>query len=222
MENSLAHCNKCGGDRNHKILHRESLDWGSDEAGIWGADRYETLKCLGCSEIKLRHTAECSDFPDESNVTYFPPATVRPEPTWLPDIWEKLPRTNTFVEPLLKEIYLALRNDQRRLAAMGIRALIETMMISETGDQGTFAQNLNAFVTKGLISSVQRERVETTLEAGHAAIHRGFRPSKDDIYCLMDIAEHLVETVYLHGEKLKVLAQKIPPKNARKAKQSGS
>ncbi|SHL40013.1 hypothetical protein SAMN05216428_102279 [Nitrosospira sp. Nsp11] len=43
-----------------------------------------------------------------------------------------------FVEEFLNEIYVALQNNLPRLATMGVRALLEKIMISKVGDQGTF------------------------------------------------------------------------------------
>lgn len=42
-----AHCNTCGGDRNHDVLHSEKKDWHDDESPVYGSDAYETLRCRG-------------------------------------------------------------------------------------------------------------------------------------------------------------------------------
>jgi hypothetical protein len=72
---------------------------------------------------------------------------------------------------LLHEVHQAVRGNMRRLAAMGVRSLIEHLMISKVGDLGTFQKNLDAFHEKGYISLVERDCVRTLLDAGDAATH---------------------------------------------------
>jgi hypothetical protein len=45
-----------------------------------------------------------------------------------------------FVEPLLNEIYIALQNDCPSLAAMGVRSLLEKVMIAKAGDPRQFRE----------------------------------------------------------------------------------
>lgn len=212
MTTTRAHCNACGGDRNHAVLHSEKTSWVSDdEHAISGGDKYETLKCLGCDTIKLRHTSWCSE--DEGpTVHYFPPSVFRKRPEWMSALWLELPTEEEFVDGLLEEIYNALQNNQRRLAAMGIRALLEQIMIAKVGDHRSFVKNLQEFEAAGYVSSKQKERLETILEAGHATIHRSFLPSKIDLVALVDIAESVIETTYIHDSQVKELRKRIPPR----------
>jgi DNA-binding MarR family transcriptional regulator len=211
MNPTRAHCNSCGGERNHDVLHSAETSWSDDESGIGGKDRYDTLKCLGCDSIKLRHTSWFSEDPDPV-ITYIPPAIFRPKPDWFSDLVLNAGRENKFVEKLLEEIYVALHYDLPSLAAMGVRSLIEKIMISKTGDQGTFVKNLKKFEELGYVSRIERERLETILEAGHATIHRDFSPESPDIITLVDIAEHIVQSVYLHDSKIEALKKRVPPR----------
>ncbi|VAW71385.1 hypothetical protein MNBD_GAMMA10-94, partial [hydrothermal vent metagenome] len=54
------------------------------------------------------------------------------------------------------------------------------------------------------------------LEAGHAAIHRTFRPNNKDIITLLDITEHIIESVYLHESKIKKLKKRVPARKTEK------
>jgi hypothetical protein len=214
MESTKAHCNQCGGERNHETLHSETTRWNDETHPISGSDTYETLKCSGCENIKLRHTSWFSE-DDKPTVHYFPPAIFRRNPEWFSDLWLDMPDDDSFVESLLKEIYIALQNNQPCLAAMGVRSLIEKVMISKTGDKGNFNKNITEFENLGYVSRIQRERVEAILEAGHATIHRTFEPSKKDVITLVDIAEHIIETVYLHEKKIDELKKRVPPRPSK-------
>lgn len=211
MATTKAHCNKCGGDRNHEILHSEKSERDYGEYPMSGGDTYETLKCSGCDDIKLRHTSWFSE-PGTDIVNYFPPAIFRRTPEWFNELWSELHVDDKFVETLLKEIYVALQNNLPSLAAMGIRSLIEKVMVSKVGDQGSFVRNLAQFEKLGYVSKIQRERLEAILDAGHAAIHRTFVPSTKDVITLVDLTEHIVETVYLHEAKVDELKKRVPPR----------
>jgi len=214
MAITRAHCNKCGGDRNHVVLHSEKSSWEDDEYPVSGGEEYETLKCSGCDNIKLRHTSWCSE-DDENTINYFPPAIFRRTPEWFDDLWLELSAEDEFVEKLLKEIYVALQNNLPSLAAMGVRSLLEKVMVSKAGDKGSFVQNLTEFEKLGYVSRIQRERLEAILEVGHAAIHRTYVPTKKDVITLVDLTEHIVETVYLHEAKIDALKKRVPSRPLR-------
>lgn len=210
MPTTKAHCNTCGGERNHDILHSERTTWEHDEHPISGSDTYETLKCCGCEAVKLRHTSYFSE-DDDVKVFYFPPAIFRRNPEWFSFLWLELESEDKFVEALLKEIYIALQNNLPSLATMGVRALLEKIMISRAGgDQGTFAKNIAEFEKMGHVSKLQRERLETILDVGHAAIHRAYTPKVKEVVTLLDITEHIIESVFLHEAKIEELKKKVP------------
>ncbi len=228
-EITQAHCNKCLGERRHEVLHKEKELW-DDDVGppenpgaltIHGGNTYEMLKCCGCGHITLRHKhwfSEDTDFRGQPivHVVYYPPAISRQQPEWLSGLDSFLANDNErLAAELLKEVYVALQNGSRRLAAMGIRALIERIMIDAVGDNGSFTSNLAAFQGKGFISERQRQTLETILEAGHAAMHRAYNPAPDDINTLVDIAESIVEGVYVHSERVSALKKKIPPRKKK-------
>ena len=212
-----AHCSTCGGERNHIVLCSEESSWSDPESSISGDDKYEMLKCCGCGSIKLRHREWCSESCDENGrivprTQYYPPAVFRPHPRWFIDLILEVSIDDGNLHDLLTEIYVALRNDQRALAAMGIRALLENVMVEKVGDHGSFSANLKAFETDGYVSRIQRERLETILEAGHAAMHRLYKPSKVDLITLVDIAESIIESIYIHHSKVERLKKGIPPR----------
>lgn len=222
IKETKAHCNTCGGERNHKVLCREESSWEEEDNHAWGNDEYEMLKCCGCGSIKLRNREFSSYNYDENgdmvpHTSYYPPPIFRPRPSWFFDLMLEVNFEEGNIYDLLGEIYVALHNGQRSLAAMGIRALLENVMIEKVGDKGTFAANLRAFEAEGYVSRIQRERLDIILEAGHAAMHRLYKPSKEDLVTLVDIAESIVESLYIHGSKVERLKKAVPPR-AQKGK----
>ena len=208
-----AHCNKCGPDRRHNVLSQQKKEWHVEKYDVSGTDKYFLIQCNGCENIHLRHDAwntEDLSFDGSPEVTtvYYPPSVSRRKPDWL----GQLDAEQDAIESLLKEIYSALHNNSRRLATMGIRALIEYVMIEKVGDKGTFEMNIKAFIDEGFLASKQEKLFRNHLiESGHAAMHRGYVPKEDELETLLDITETIVKQLYVHPkhtEKIKIPARK--------------
>jgi len=175
---SKYHCNECGRQTNHSILFEKDKPWSDSQYEVSGSDSYMLIECCGCESVKLVHEHWFSEYTDFDgrptiNKNYYPPSLYRPLPKWLwrlDEEWE--------VTKLLKEVYSALQNEAPSLSVMGIRAIIEFLMIEAVGDNGSFIKNMNEFQNKGYISPIQKTELEKALEAGHASIHRGFIPEK--------------------------------------------
>jgi hypothetical protein len=121
------------------------------------------------------------------------------------------PGTEKFHD-LLEEIYTATQNDLPRLALMGIRALLEQVMILKVGDHRSFRENLKKFHEGGYISVIQFDALDRILDAGHAVIHRGFAPEKGDLDTALDVMEGILAVIYVHDRDTKWL--KIPERSS--------
>jgi hypothetical protein len=133
MGTSRAPCSNCLTSTEHNLLF--SIDGRSDD---WCEPHYDLLQCAGCKDISLRLTLTHID--QDKSVHYFPSPASRKIPDWL-----YVGHIARPVGSLLHEIYQAVRGGQLRLAIMGIRAVIEQVMIEKVGDQGAFVRNLDAF-----------------------------------------------------------------------------
>lgn len=214
------HCNKCGATTNHLVEHGFKRDWNSvideeEHISIGGWDRWETLRCLGCDTIHLRHSSYFSeDMGDRGEPVvrqkFAPPRLTRAKPSWRTQLFPFDVKAYDLVL-LLDEIYEALAMGACRLAAMGIRALVEQIMIAQVKDKGTFKQNIKAFFDAGYIAPRQQDTFENTLvEAGHAAMHRGFDPSQETIETLLDIIEPLIDDIYFKPHRTQKAGKAIP------------
>ncbi|MDO5686870.1 MAG: DUF4145 domain-containing protein [Neisseria sp.] len=212
-----AHCNICGGKRNHEQLKLIEKRWsdGNKYYEIDGGDLYILLECMGCESVKVLHESWFSEETDEegypiTTVRYYPSSIFRPKPNWL---W--LLDKEWHVTKLLNEIYQALQNDAPSLAAMGVRAVIEAIMIDKVGDHGSFVANLKEFQNKGYISSLQLGILEVALEMGHATIHRAFVPKVEQLEVALDTLESLIHALYLLEDQAKHHAKFIPKRDVQ-------
>jgi hypothetical protein len=218
----LAPCNRCLRQTNHNVLWKDVRPWEDvidEDMGhsISGSESYFVLECAGCNEVRLLHSywfSEDTDFEGRptSYSDYYPPTVSRQKP-----IWRKSKLTNWTVEeelnPLFDEVYTAHAAGAFTIAVMGIRALTEKIMVEQVGDQGTFAATVDKFFSAGFVAPVQQERFKNVLiEAGHAAMHRNFKPSMDDVETLLGLVENLVNIIYYEPSRTNKVKEKIPAK----------
>jgi hypothetical protein len=210
MQTLRAPCSTCLGETEHNVLHR--VDRSSEDA-VW---LFTLLECAGCKHILLRELASAGD-PENSVIQYYPSPASRKVPDWVHqlangEIGEEsaAPLGNLFIE-----IYQAVRGGQLRLAIIGIRSLIEKMMILKVGDKGTFVKNQEAFQQAGYVSTIQHDTLNEILEAGHAAIHRVYAPKTEEIQKVLDIVEQVMATIFVHTEAVNKISERVPPRPKR-------
>lgn len=226
MQNNIlkTHCNRCSGHRRHEVLHTENTVWHEeldDSFYINGSDDYKLVKCCGCETVSLVHESRMSEDTNDDgspNITIYryPAESYRAEPAWISELIWEMGLDNNFIQEYIREIYISLRNNSPRLATMGIRALLEHVMIDKVSDNGTFNKNLNVFENKGFVSKSQRQILEQVLDAGHATIHRLFKPTQTDVGKLMDITESIIESIYINASRARDISRKVPKRASKK------
>ncbi|MEE2952251.1 MAG: DUF4145 domain-containing protein [Pseudomonadota bacterium] len=213
------HCNECGSETNHDLLHKHVSTWSEtidERHEINGGESHKLVRCCGCEFVHLVVESWFSEV-DEITVRHYPPLVSREKPAWiarLDDIFEGNEATREIAD-FLNEIYSALQNNSRRLALMGIRALLERMMVEKVGDTGRIGENVKKFVEQGYVAPQMEETFRAVLiEGGHAAMHRGYKPGPVELNTYMDLTEWLVASVYVHPSQSAVVRNRIPKRGS--------
>jgi Domain of unknown function (DUF4145) len=204
METVTAPCSHCLRETHQNVLHLITQvldDWVSAEV-------YKLLECAGCHNISMANYSFYDGvFRECYRKRYYPSPAMRKAPSWRSEL--------PLGAGLFDEIYEAVGGGQHRLAVMGIRALLEQVMISEVSDHGTFEKNMNAFCEQGYISTRQRDAMNAILDAGHATTHRRFNPNKGDVSTALDITENILSAIYVNGEAATRVAERVLPRPPR-------
>ncbi|HMJ63720.1 MAG TPA: DUF4145 domain-containing protein [Candidatus Binatia bacterium] len=187
-------------------------------------ETYRTLRCAGCDAISLQIDSGNSEAFDDHGqpdvkTRHYPPRIFRAKPRWCSEL-AFIFNCPDEIQDLLKEVYICLQNDCVRAAAMAARALLEHVFVSTCGDQGSFTRNVDAFQKAGHLSQSQRELLDTVLDAGHATMHRSFKPSKHDLSTVMDVVEIIIQLQYVHNQTVQELKKRIPQRANRPKGQS--
>lgn len=210
------HCNLCLGMRWHSILfsttrdHHETLDEGFEyeETTV-----YQVAECNGCESITM-HTVWRSSGQSDPVAEQWPPKISRRQPKWMFELFLSENLNNPFKLEFIQEIYSSLKVRNLRLAVLGVRALLEQVMLEHIEDQGSFKSNLAKFEDLGFISKVQSEAILPVIEAGHASMHRGFKATEQQVDAILDVTENIIESIYV--AKSRTTGLKIPPRKPPK------
>lgn len=161
------------------------------------------LKCAGCDTISLVRTYWYSEDcdPDGDPITHtdrYPPApTDRRIPDWSFELILGMTVDGGWVNFLMQEVYSALGMKAHRLAAMGIRTIVDHIVTSNAGEGGTFKSKIERMREMGKISDMEVDVIYSVFDLGSATAHRGHMPSKADLNTMLDVAEGLLERLYV-------------------------
>lgn len=214
------YCNVCAGERTHEVLFSDQQEWHEHEHYEYHeVSQNLVAACCGCHYRTFLNRWWNNS--EHKEITQYPPKTVRKKPDWFYNLaWMSGTtfgeQSNLTKSELLTEIYSALGTGAARLALMGIRALLEHIMIEQVGDNGKFAANLAAFEAKGCISSLQRTSLSRIIDAGHASIHRAYKPQLEDVLFCLDVTELIIVSIYVHPARSQQIS--VPPRSQRPKK----
>ena len=125
------------------------------------------------------------------------------------------PQTANF-QDLLVETYTAAGNGLHQLAMIGVRSVLEQLIISKIGeDKGSFYKNLDVFQTAGYISVPQFDVLKIVIESGHAAAHRGIKPSSSDLDSALSIMKGVLESICIDPVHAAWLSERVPARPGR-------
>ncbi len=212
-----SHCNECGQETKHEIVHKASRrrTYDDDQYPIDVGSDWTIVQCGGCEEVSMRRVDWCSedDRQDGPNPpTFFPARVSRRQPDWV-----SRESGVADYQDLLGEVYAALHADSRRLAMMGARALIDTVITKTVGDQGNFGKGLGELEKQEFISKRDRAVIDAAVDAGSAAAHRGHEPKAEEVNVVIDIVERMIHAEILDA-KAKELAASTPKRKRATAK----
>jgi hypothetical protein len=147
-----------------------------------------------------------------TQTTYWPALVKRASPKWIHDI-EEADRT---LGNLLSEMYTALNNDLRVLAAIAARTAFDRSSERLGVDANLpFGKKLDQLVAMGKISQNERDTLEVLVDAGSAAAHRGWMPKPKEVSTMMDVVEAFLHRGFILGDGIQKLKAAVPPKPAR-------
>ena len=140
------------------------------------------LECCGCERIYFRRDYWFSEWDTQGEhpitgeptlelgvqTNYWSAPVTRKRPTWLGSVAD----ADRVLGNLLDEMYSALDNDLRVLAAIAARTIFDRASeLLGIDPAGTFKEKLNSLGANGKISIDEESTLEILVDAGSAASH---------------------------------------------------
>ena len=218
-------CNGCKRKTNHFIRGEHTRR--DDDGEFWRIHRLLIIECRGCENLALvkaelfsewvesildPHTDD-PDAIENWEEEIYPPVTYRPPPPWFEDL------PDGTLRDISAEIYKSLQTDSHYLATFGSRTLIDRLIVLTIGEQASFQKGLQALEDAGKLSPHERKILEPVINAGNAAAHRGWAPTKEQIAVILDTVEGLIHRLLVLPKLADELKEAVPGRSAaRKAK----
>lgn len=212
-------CMSCG--PNIRASIKAMVPWlaSKDDISVW--ETHYLLECGGCGQVYYQRISQNSEDGESGSdgwepnevIVNWPGVPLRKRPEWFGDLLAADYDLYTF----MGEVYDALEARLRIVAAIGMRTAIDRATeVLGIPASDTFKDKLKKLEDGGYVGKGEREHIETMVDAGSAAAHRGWRPDEDDLAVLMSELETFVHRNFLADAQLKKVKSKVPQKSQTK------
>ncbi|HBV5672996.1 TPA: DUF4145 domain-containing protein [Klebsiella aerogenes] len=200
-KNIKSYCRDCCKKTNHTVLsehtesHREEYNCNIS---------YQILQCLGCDTKSFRQVfydleAAYPTYDDlwevPEDVTVYPKAVEGHKE--IQNLWE-LP---DIVRTIYSEVLIALREDSKVLAGLGLRAAVEAVCNDLQIPGRNLEIRINKLASSGYISKNDADRLHGIRFMGNDAAHDIKTPKGTALSVALQIVEHLIASVYILEKK---------------------
>lgn len=180
----------------HKEKCYHACDEYSKEEFYVGTVYYHLFQCQGCREFFYQ--TQYVHFEDTSWYDTFPSINnEHKKDNKIIDALQSL-EDGVFCVQLYHEISQALNNENILISSLGMRTLLDTIILSLTANdpdrKDGFAEHLKTLVTQQKISDRDGKLLDKVLNVGHSVTHRQNVPNLSDVCFCMDIIENLIKT----------------------------
>jgi hypothetical protein len=118
---------------------------------------------------------------------------------------------------LLLETYRALEVDLLALPMMGARAAFDRAMeLKLDGDYGTFPAKLKAMQEAGFLDSREAGILGQMIDAGNAAAHRAWQPTRETVDSVIGEAQHTIWNWFVRDDAASAVKAATPPRPPRR------
>ncbi|MDH4982189.1 DUF4145 domain-containing protein [Hyphomicrobium sp. D-2] len=218
-------CPLCGRDKWADIRGEIKSQYDDERSGVFGGDTYRLLECRGCNTVYYQHESFFSEDVEQdydgqltpvARFKYYPSLSKRDRPKWFGG-WFFAAESDLY--RLVESLYTAIDNDLLILAASGVRTAFD-VAVSKLGIDPTisFEEKIGALKVQGRIGTYEESDLTTMVEAGNAAMHRGWQPTLEQVDTMMTTLERFIHNSFVHEEQTAKLKAKVPPKQRRISK----
>lgn len=197
-------CVRCTGKTAHMVV--TALDVRGSEGEFDWHTCHQIVQCMGCKSVSYRVASSNSEeyshdrdgnFIYEETEKLYPPRLEGIK--GLGDDIHYLPQK---VRQIYEETLTALSAQAPVLAAIGLRALVETVCKEKEADGSDLFKKLDSLVAKQVLTPMSAGILHKIRTLGNAAAHEVKPHTEEQLGLAMDIVEHLLKDVFILPKKV--------------------
>lgn len=188
-------CLKCKHDTNHTIVAEHLVKFESEELSVW--HEYAIAVCRGCDSISFVHTHSCSEDFDPNTGDARPGVILYPDRASGRTPIQGDEHFPTRTRKIYSEVIKAMNSSSPLLAAIGLRALIESICLDQQAKGKVLKERIDALATLGLLSKRQADILHNHRFMGNIAAHEVESAPPQELVAALEIAETLLKTIYV-------------------------
>ena len=189
-------CGSCKQATNHVVLCKRHAGSNADDGYFWSQEHC-FCQCAGCDNFCYAIATTTEDDLDvgygheESAWKTYPSHEGERQPI------DKIYELPIKVRILYEEVIEAVNAQLSILAALGLRALIESIC-KERGVKGEkLSELIKDLSDKRVLSAKQAEILHSHRFLGNVAAHEAQQASREEILAALEIAESMMKTIYI-------------------------
>lgn len=194
-------CIKCSGRTIHEVV--ASVDRSGDEPDrhLYWYHKCQIIMCKGCKTLSYREISYTNeDYVQVGEDKWELQASEKLFPSRIED--RKDLGENVFYLPsdlrrIYKETAEALINDLPILAAIGLRAIVETVCKEKNASGNDLNQKINDLALKHILTPSSAEILHKVRSLGNKAAHEVQPHTLKQLSLAMGVVEHLLKDVYI-------------------------
>lgn len=190
----------CGRETNHDILasHKEKGFEPNYEIHF-GAD-FQIIRCCGCDTVSFRESRWNSEDIDYETGELNPEVKIFPDRASGRNIINGSEHFPQKTRKIYVEVLKAMNASCGLLAAIGLRALIESICLDQKCVGKDLKDRINGLASQGLLSTKQADVLHKHRFLGNVAAHEIESPQPVELIAALEIAETLLKTIYVIPE----------------------
>lgn len=203
-------CILCSGNTSHIALATVDVN-GSDGDRNYSFDWYtghQLIQCLGCKSISYRIVSSNSEeyfHTDSGDIVYEESEKLYPPRiTGVKGLGDEAVYLPQKVRQIYEETLTALSVNAPVLAAIGLRALVETVCKEKEAEGGDLFKKIDSLVEKRVLTPVGATILHKIRTIGNAAAHEVKPHSERQLSLALDIVEHLLKDVFILPKQVEV------------------
>lgn len=192
-----SYCRKCGKETNHDILH-EDIESSRED---YSYDlKHQIVMCKGCDsksfrkefiDIEAAYPIDHEEWDVPTTITVYPKSIEGHREI------ESIGEVPDIVRKIYSEILLALKEEAKVLAGLGLRSAVEAVCNDRNISGKNLEVRISRLSTAGYISRNDAERLQGIRFMGNDAAHDIKSPKDESLKVALQIVEHLIASVYI-------------------------